>query len=324
MQKTWTDDLDSVLQRRVIRVLTVYNKTFYFTDKYTQRGLTYEIFRLFEEDLNKKLAKKHLKIQVYFVPVARDQLIPALVAGKGDIAASNLTITAAREKLVDFSAPGYSNVSELVVSGPGSPKLSSIDDLAGKEVFVRKSTAYYESLTALNQRFAAEKRPPVNLKVAPEELEDEDMVEMVNAGLVPFIVMNKHLVDFWKQVYPKVTVHEGIALRTGGEIAWAIRENSPQLKAALDDFIVRHRQGTTIGNTLLTRYLKNAKYVNDAASESERKKFLDLVQYFKQYGDKYQVDWLLMAAQGYQESRLDQNVKSRVGAVGVMQVMPDG
>jgi len=104
MQKTWTDDLDSVLQRRVIRVLTVYNKTFYFTDKYTQRGLTYEIFRLFEEDLNKKLAKKHLKIQVYFVPVARDQLIPALVAGKGDIAASNLTITAAREKLVDCSS----------------------------------------------------------------------------------------------------------------------------------------------------------------------------------------------------------------------------
>jgi membrane-bound lytic murein transglycosylase MltF len=194
--------------------------------------------------------------------------------------------------------------------------------LAGKEVFVRKSSAYYESLVALNQRFAAEKRPAVNIRLAPEELEDEDLAEMVNAGLIPLIVMDNHLANFWKQVFPKITVHEGIALRTGGEIAWAIREGSPQLKAAVDDFVARHRQGTTAGNIILARYLKNVKYVKDAASESERKKFLDLVQYFKEYGDKYQVDWLLMAAQGYQESRLDQNVKSPVGAIGVMQVMP--
>jgi membrane-bound lytic murein transglycosylase MltF len=311
-----------MLQRRIIRVLAVYSKTFYFTDKGTERGATYEFFRLFEEDLNKKLAKKHLKVRVFFVPVARDQLFSALVAGKGDIAASNLTITPGREKQVDFSVPGYTNVSQLVVSGPASPKLSSVDDLAGKEVFVRKSSAYYESLVALNQRFAAEKRPAVNIRLAPEELEDEDLAEMVNAGLIPLIVMDNHLADFWKQVFPKITVHEGIALRTGGEIAWAIREGSPQLKAAVDDFVARHRQGTTAGNIILARYLKNVKYVKDAASESERKKFLDLVQYFKEYGDKYQVDWLLMAAQGYQESRLDQNVKSPVGAIGVMQVMP--
>ena len=322
IQKPWTGDLDGMLQRRIIRVLAVYSKTFYFTDKGTERGATYEWFRLFEEDLNKKLAKKHLKVRVFFVPVARDQLFSALVAGKGDIAASNLTITPGREKQVDFSVPGYTNVSQLVVSGPASPKLSSVDDLAGKEVFVRKSSAYYESLVALNQRFAAEKRPAVNIRLAPEELEDEDLAEMVNAGLIPLIVMDNHLADFWKQVFPKITVHEGIALRTGGEIAWAIREGSPQLKAAVDDFVARHRQGTTAGNIILARYLKNVKYVKDAASESERKKFLDLVQYFKQYGDKYQVDWLLMAAQGYQESRLDQNVKSPVGAIGVMQVMP--
>jgi membrane-bound lytic murein transglycosylase MltF len=322
IQKPWTGDLDGMLQRRVIRVLTVYSKTFYFTDKGTERGATYEWFRLFEEDLNKKLAKKHLKVRVFFVPVARDQLLPALVAGKGDIAAANLTITPERQKLVDFSAPGYPNISEVVLSGPASPKLSSVDDLAGKEIFVRKASSYYESLVALNQRLAAEKRPPVNIKLAPEELEDEDLVEMLNAGLVPLIVMDNHKAAFWKQVFPKVTVHEEIAIRTGGDIAWAVRKGSPQLKAAADDFIGRSRKGTTRGNMILARYLKNAKYVKDAASESERKKFLDLVQYFKEYGDKYHVDWLLMAAQGYQESRLDQNVKSPVGAVGVMQIMP--
>jgi membrane-bound lytic murein transglycosylase MltF len=322
IQKPWTGDLDGMLKRRVIRVLTIYSKTFYFTDKGTQRGATYEWVRLFEEDLNKKLAKKHLKVQVFFIPVRRDELLPALVAGKGDFAAANLTITPERQKLVDFSSPGYPNISEVVLSGPASPKVSSVDDLAGKEVFVRKSSSYHESLVALNQRLAGEKRPPVNIKLAPEELEDEDLVEMLNAGLIPLTVVDSHIADFWKQVFPKVTVHDGVAIRTGADIAWAMRKGSPQLKAALDDFVVRHRQGTTAGNVILTRYLKNVKYVKDAASESERKKFLDLIQYFQEYGDKYHVDWLLMAAQGYQESRLDQNVKSPVGAIGVMQIMP--
>jgi len=117
-------------------------------------------------------------------------------------------------------------------------------------------------------------------------------------------------------------VHDGVAVRTGGDIAWAIRQGSPQLKAAVDAFVARHAQGTTVGNTILARYLKSAKYVKDAASESERQKFLALMQYFKTYGDRYDVDWLLMAAQGYQESQLNQAVRSPVGAIGVMQVMP--
>ncbi|SAL03167.1 extracellular solute-binding protein [Caballeronia calidae] len=323
IQKPWTGDLDGMVQRRVIRVLTVYSKTFYFTDQGVQYGTTYEFAGLFEQDLNKKLATKHIKVKVYLIPVPRDQLLPALIAGKGDIAAANLTVTSEREKLVDFSAPTYTNVSELVLTGPASPKVSSVDDLAGKEIFVRKSSSYYESLVALNQRFAAQQRPAVNIKLAPEELEDEDLAEMLNAGLIPLIVMDKHKAELWKQVFPKLTVHDEIAIRKGGQIAWAIRKGSPKLKTAVDDFVVRHRQGTAAGNMILVRYLKNGKHIKNSASESERKKFLDLVQFFKDYGDKYQVDWLLMAAQGYQESRLDQSVKSRVGAVGVMQIMPN-
>ena len=208
------------------------------------------------------------------------------------------------------------------MSGPASPKIASLDDLSGKEVFVRKSSSYYESLVALNEKFAAEKKPPVTLKEAPETLEDEDLLEMLNAGLVSLVVVDKHKADFWKQIFPKLTVHDNVAVRTGGDIAWAIRKGSPQLKAALDDFVTRNKVGTSTGNQLLTRYLKNVKYVKNAASEEERKKFLALIQYFQKYGDKYDVDWLLMGAQGYQESQLNQNAKSPVGAIGVMQVMP--
>jgi membrane-bound lytic murein transglycosylase MltF len=162
----------------------------------------------------------------------------------------------------------------------------------------------------------------VIIKEAPEELEDEDLLEMVNAGLIPFTATADFYVSFWKQIFPNIRANEAVALMTGANIAWAIRNDSPQLKAATDDFMARHAKGTSIGNQVLARYFKNAKYVKDAASEAERKKFLDLIQFFQKYADKYDVDWLLMAAQGYQESQLNQSVKSRVGAIGVMQVMP--
>jgi membrane-bound lytic murein transglycosylase MltF len=328
LMQPWTGDLDGMIERRLIRVLTVYSKTFYFVNRGVQMGAVPDIFRVFEEDLNKKLAKegklkqKHFKVRIVFIPVARDELLPALAAGKGDIAASSLGVTEERRKLVDFSAVMVPNVTVLLVSGPTSPAISSVDDLAGKEVFVRKSSVYYELLTALNQRFAKENKPAVIIKEAPEVLEDEDLLEMVNAGLVPLTVTTDFLASFWKQVFPKLKVYTGAPLLTGGNIAWAIRKDSPQLKAVVDDFAARHAKGTSIGNQILARYLKNAKYVKDAASEAERKKFLALTQYFQIYGDKYDVDWLLMGAQGYQESQLNQAVKSPVGAIGVMQVMP--
>jgi membrane-bound lytic murein transglycosylase MltF len=328
VQKPWTGDLDGMIERRAIRVLTVNSKTIYFVDKGVQRGIAAEAVRLFEEELNKKLAAekklkhKHLKVHVAFIPVRRDQLLPGLTAGKGDIAAGFLTITPEQQKLVDFTGAGLGNVSEVVVSGPASPTVASLDDLSGKDVFVRKSSSYYESLVALNEKFAAEKKPPVTLKEAPETLEDEDLLEMLNAGLTPLVIVDIQLANFWKQIFPQLTVHDNVAVLTGGAKAWAIRKGSPQLKAMLDDFVTRHKVGTSTGNQVLMRYLKNVKYVKNAASEEERKKFLALIQYFQKYGEQYDVDWMLMGAQGYQESQLNQNAKSSVGAIGVMQVMP--
>jgi membrane-bound lytic murein transglycosylase MltF len=322
-------DLDEMIKRRLIRVLVVPSKTHYFMDRGTQRGGTYDGFRLIEQELNSKLEKEgvlqqHLKLRFVFIPMGREQLLQALADGKGDIAAANLTVTPERRTLVDFTAPTLTNVSEVIVTGPASPAVAKLDDLAGKEVFVRKSSSYHASLVALNQRFAAEKKAAVMLKEAPEALEDEDLIEMLNAGLVSILVVDKHKADFWKQVFPKITVHDDIAVRTGGEIAWAIRKGSPRLKAMLDEFAVAATSGKYVKQRerLYANYLKNTKFVKDAAATKERRKFLSLIDFFKKYGDKYDVDWLLMAAQGYQESALDQNARSHVGAIGVMQIMP--
>lgn len=326
--KPWVGDLPGMLDRRVIRVLTTYSKTFFFINKGTQRGVTHDMFMAFERELNARLLKedklkqRHLKVRIIFVPVARDQLFKALNEGRGDIAAANLTLTPDRQKLVDFTLPLYPNVQELLLSGPYSPRVDTLEQLSGKTVFVRRSSSYYESLTALNARFVKASLPPVILEEAPESLEDEDLIEMVNAGLILLIVVDRHKAEFWKQVFPKIQIHENIVLRDDASIAWAVRKNSPALLALLNDFVKENGQGSKLGNTLLFRYLKNADYVKSAAAEKERRKLLKMVYLFRKHGDRYDVDWLLMAAQGYQESRLDQSARSHVGAIGVMQVMP--
>jgi membrane-bound lytic murein transglycosylase MltF len=318
----WTGDLDGMLKRRVIRVLTVYNKSMYFLDKDTQKGIVYDAMKAFEEELNKKRKTGNLRVHVIFVPVSREELLPGLAKGRGDIACANLTITEERKKVVDFTNPTLKNVSEIVVTGPASPAISTLQDLSGQEVFVRKSSSYYESLVKLNEQFKREGKKDIILKLAPEELENEDLLEMLNAGLVKILVVDDHIALFWKQVLPKITLHLDVKVRSGSEIAWAIRKNSPLLMEEMNLFIKSHGKGTTFGNMTLQRYLKQTKYVKNAASEAERKKFFELVNMFKKYSDKYSVDALMMIAQGYQESQLNQNVKSPVGAIGVMQVMP--
>ena len=311
-----------MIAKRRIRILLVYNKTLYFVDRGRQRGATYDLGRAFEDDLNRRLGTGNLRVNVVFIPVSRDQLIPGLVRGLGDIAASNLTITDERLEQVDFSDPVYTGVAEIVVTGPASPPIQTAQDLAGQEVFVRQSSSYYESLLSLNAQLEQAGKRPVRLKLAPETLEDEDLMEMVNAGLVRLIVVDNHKAEFWAQVFPKIRLHPEAAVRTGGEIAWAFRKNSPKLRAALNPFLAAHKKGTSFGNQTFNRYLRSAKYVRNSLAPQELEKYQRTVALFRKYGDRYGFDALMLTAQGYQESQLDNQRRSRAGAVGVMQVLP--
>jgi membrane-bound lytic murein transglycosylase MltF len=321
-QKPWIGDLDAMIKRRMIRVLVPPSKTHYFIDKGVQRGITYDALKLFEDELNRLHKTGNLRVHVVFIPTSRDQLQQALLEGHGDIVAANVTITGERQDLADFVTPTFTNVKEVVITGPGAPAIASVDDLSGQTVHVRQISAYYQSLQALNNTLAQRNKPPVVVKLVPDTLEDEDVLEMVNAGLVKITVVDDHLANFWKQIFTAITVHNDVAVRTGGEIAMAVRKGSPQLKAQLDAFVKAHGKGTAFGNVTLRKYLQNVRYAKRATSDAEIAKFNRIVEFFQKYGDQYDVDWLLMAAQGYQESGLDQTVHSKVGAIGVMQVMP--
>jgi membrane-bound lytic murein transglycosylase MltF len=145
---------------------------------------------------------------------------------------------------------------------------------------------------------------------------------MVNAGLIPAAIIDDYLAKFWKSVLPNITVREDVAVRTAGKLAIAVRKESPQLTAALNQFMEKYGLGTAFGKQVERKYLVETRYATNATSEANRKRFEAIVDLFRKYSDKYDMDFLLMAAQGYQESQLNQNARSHVGAIGVMQVMP--
>ncbi|MGH9461402.1 MAG: transglycosylase SLT domain-containing protein [Vicinamibacteria bacterium] len=318
----WKGDLDGMVERRVVRILTVQSPVLYFVDRGRELGLTYEAAKAFETQLNETLGTGNVKVYVLLMPVARDELFPRLLAGQGDIAAGTLTVTPERLKQVDFSYPLAEGVSELVVTGPGGSDLGSLDDLSGKELHVRLSSSYAEHLKALNERFAAEGKAPVQIVPADEVLEDGDLLEMVAAGLIPATVADSFIVDLWINVFPDLKPHPDIPLSSGGDIAWAFRKDSPKLAEAVNAFVKTHEKGTLAGNVLIKKYLTSTKWVTNARSEEDIARFRSLVELFQKYAGQYDFDWLLMAAQGYQESGLDQSKRSPVGAIGVMQVMP--
>jgi membrane-bound lytic murein transglycosylase MltF len=322
LNEVFKGDLDEMVKRRLVRVGVTFNRTHYFVENGVQRGMAFEYIKLMEDELNKRRKTGNLKVAFWPIPLPRDQLLPALVDGKLDIVIAQLTVTPERQKIVDFSNPTRENVDEIVVTGAGAPAIDSVEDLSGQEVFVRTSSSYYQSLLALNERLKAAGKPPVIVKEAPDALEDDDLLEMTNAGLIRIVIVDSYVANFWKQVFPNITVHDSVAVKTGGTLAVAFRKNSPQVAAGLNAIIKQYGKGSAFGNTLEKRYLQSTTYVKSATSEADRKRLLDLVNLFKKYSDQYGMDYLLMAAQGYQESRLDHSVRSPVGAIGVMQVMP--
>ena len=318
----WTGDLDGMVQRRVIRVLTVYSPGHFYLEQGQPKGMNKEYARGLEKFINQRLPRKHPRVHVATIPVARNELIPALLSGRGDLVMAGLSITEERKQLLDFSIPVSKPINEILITGPSAPALESIDELAGKTVFVRHSSSYRESLEELNKVFFQADKKPVDIELIDESLEDEDLIEMVNSGLLPWAIVDDYKPRMWQDVFSNVQPRSDIVLRSGGLIAWAFRKESPELAATVNEFLKNNRQGTMIGNVLIKRYITDFDWAKNALSAEDFMRFEGLANLFRKYGDKFSIDYLLAAAQGYQESRLDQSARSGAGAVGVMQLLP--
>ena len=318
---TETGDLDNIVARRTLRILTVYGPGRYYLDD-GPKGTTAEYADRLGKVLNSAYETGNLKILVVVIPVARDELFDALSSGQGDIVIAGTTITDARQAAVDFTTPVSKPLKEIVVTGPTAPKLSALEDFSGKTIYLRESSSYADSVAELNASLLATNKPPAIIEPISELLEDEDLIEMVNAGLLPWAVVDSYKPAMWQDVFTNVTVRDDLVLREGGRLAWAVRKNNPQLKKFLDEFLRDNKEGTLFGNILRNRYVRDFDWASNATASNELEKYRSLERYFHEHGETYGIEPALLAAQGFQESRLDQTVRSRAGAIGIMQLLP--
>jgi membrane-bound lytic murein transglycosylase MltF len=315
-------DLAEIRDRRIIRVLVSYCKTNYFFDNGKPRGFEYELLKAYETFLNRKEKNRYAKTRLIFVPVPFDQIFRALNDGRGDIAAASLTITPERQKLVNFTNPYIPKVDEIVVLNKNVKGIRCVEDLSDRMVYVRKESSYLAHLKSLNGKLNTLKRPPVKIKESQSYIVTEDILELVNAGIVDISVSDHHEAEAWSQVLPDIVIRKDLKINSEGSIAWAVRKENQALLSSLNDFIKKNKKGTLLGNILFKRYYQNSKWIKNPIAETERRKINQLIGLFKKYGSQYHLNFLKLSAQAYQESGLDNSKRSPTGAIGIMQVMP--
>ena len=316
-----TDDLDAMVKRGNIRALVVYNKSGFFYVNGRPQGIYYEALQAFEQFVNRKLPHGQ-HVQVTFIPVRPDKLEAALTEGVGDIIAFGLVETVAREQRVAFSLPIQTGVKQIVVTAKGIGPLASFADLSGKKVFVNPLATYADNLEKINASLRQQGKPPILIEKADPSFTDEDMLEMVNAGILPATVTLNVRATLWASVFSDITPQPKLVVADDEDLAWAMRKDNPQLKQLVDEFVKTHAAGTSFGNTLVRQYLDSNQWIKNPTTAAEFKKFETTVAFFKKYAAEYGFDYLMVVAQGYQESMLEQSARSPGGAVGIMQVKP--
>ena len=315
-------DLDSIRKRRFLRVLVTYSRTNFFFHQGMPRGFEYDLMMEYEKQLNLGIDSPDQKVKLVFIPVRFDNLLADLNAGRGDIAAAGLTVTPERSGRVVFTDPYIKNVDEVMVGRGNGEVLTSLSDLSAKQVVVRKGSSYVSHLRSVNRLLESKSLPAVQIIEAAKELATEDILELVHSGAVDMTVADKHIAQAWSKLLPNIKVHSDVAINIDGKIAWAVRPDSPKLLASLNKFVAENRKGSLLGNILFTRYYKKNRWITNPLSQADRQRLKELRRLFELYGAKYHIDWLKLVAQGYQESKLNQAMRSSAGAVGIVQLLP--
>jgi membrane-bound lytic murein transglycosylase MltF len=318
----WQGDWEGMVERRMIRAVVPFGGYQFHYEAGMPRGATWELLQRFEQHINKTLGRRNIKVYVVAIPVNRDELVPALIDGHADLIAADLTMTDERREILQFSRPLLTKVNEIVVTGKDVEPIDTLDDLAGREIVVRESSSYHEHLLALQKDFTDRGLEPPTVRLADEILEAEDLLDMLNAGMIDITVLDDYKAEFWAAVFTDIVIRDDLIINEGGAIGWAMRKDTPQLALAVKGFMQRYGKGTLIGNDTYNRYLADAAKVRCVQRREPSARILELANLFQKYGAEFDFDWLMLAAQGYQESGLRQNRKSHAGAVGVMQIKP--
>ncbi|WP_426751878.1 transporter substrate-binding domain-containing protein [Myxococcus sp. Y35] len=313
-EQRFTGDLDGIRKRGVLRVLTRNSAVSYYLHRGDQAGFDYHLANMVAKELNVRLE--------VVVPPTFEQLIPWLQEGRGDMIAAAMTDTEARRQLVAFSRP-YLYTDEVLVQRVGAPKVESLEALKGKTIHVPTGTSHLATLNALKGVHG------FNVVEEPEDQEISALLDRLARGEIPYTVTDSHILAA-EQVF-RDDVEAAFTLPGQGEpagkdghygIAFAVRKENVKLREFLDGFVKKTYRGVEY-NMTRRRYFEGRRNqpppTSIATAEGRISPYDDLVQ---SYSARYGLDWRLMVAQMFQESRFDPKARSFVGAQGLFQVMP--
>lgn len=317
-----TDDWPAILERGSLRVLVSYSRTDFFLAEGRLRGFEYELFHQLESALSKDRGPDRPPLVVEFLPVAFDDLLPALIEGRGDVAAAGLSVTPEREEFVAFTDPYLTGVDAVLVSHVDAEPVADVRGLAGRDVHVVGSTSHVDRIEEWNDELIAAGLAPVNIVPAARGLSPEDLLELVHSGAFQHTVADRYVAELWAQALDGVRVEQGFTIGAGDSIAWAVRRENPLLRDRLSREVPALREGSATGNILFRRYFEGTKWIERPPLDLGASAIAPFLADLRRHAADFGFDWRLLAAQAYQESRLDPDAVSRSGAVGLMQLLP--
>jgi len=315
-------DLPELLAQQRLRVLVPFAPPFFFFDQAEPRGITCEMFREYGKFVEEQEGLRSGDLSIVYVPCELGLVVPWLNAGYGDIAAAALTVTPEREAEVAFTDALVEGVSEILVTSSSAPPLGSLDELAGRQVWVTAGSSYTEHLRALSDDLVARDLAAIEVLEAPATLSTEDLFEMVNAGILQWMVSDDYKAELWAGLLTELRPRPDLVVHEGGALAWAVRRDNPELRANLNEFVGQARKGTLLGNVLIKRYFSSTRWIEDPNDAQSAEKLERYAGWMQELGEEYGFDWLRLAAQCFQESGLDPAAKSSSGALGLMQLLP--
>lgn len=317
-----TDDLPGILERGTLRILTTCSRTnFYFLDG-QGHGFEFRLLKEFVDYLSTGHPSGQVRLIAQFIPLPPQDLVPALLDGRGDLVAADLHIARGCRTGASYTEPYLTGVNQVLISHVSQTGLDRAEDLSGRTVHVAGSTGCQAALARFSRSLVQKGLEPVDIRQVDPSLTIEDVLELVSAGVYQLTVADSHIAGPWAKVSDSLRLHERITFAEDVAIGLLVRENNDKLKGSLNDFLLKHKKGTRMGNIYFRRYVQQSPTFGRSLNDEGLWSFAGHADLFKEYGRRYGIDWLLIGAVAYQESRLNHNSLSEKGAYGIMQVMP--
>ena len=307
------------LQQGKIRLAVPYDPTIYVSSKNKPLGLAVPIAQNFGEWLSKKYQKP---IRVELVPEPTGKLIDPLDTGEADIAMGYLGDYAKRLKSNQYTSVFHAeHQKQVLVSSQNAQPIRSVEDLSGKIVCLGRQTRS-AAIKKLNEDLVQKGLRPVILYQDRMALDDEEMLQMVNDGLIEYVLAVKWRTDLWKPYLTKAKINQDIEFDIKGNIGWAIRSADKTLQDDIEAFSSSNLNDEAILKFGKTDFDSRKNALKDPISKEEWSRFTSMRPLFEKYGDQYDLSPLLLASFGFQETMLNQSLISPTGAIGVMQLTP--